>query len=276
MARIIQIPVSFEFGTTKVEWAETQARITGWWKREDGTADSENLIAEITIAGTTKFLELPLVELTSEQIDQCLGAWSESHSDEDLRRVCWAFEPHLLVPSQGSNDYPFTSSEGVARLTAAGLLGNSRPADAWRMRDDFLRLGNDATSAIAFLNKWGCWDYKKYLRLHELVGLQRGVREALISPPEKWFTGPFSFLSVWQRSPTYPYFALKTDMCESAIRMTVTVDLLQRVKFAICARRDCAALFAISSNHKRKYCSQYCGHLESVRRNRKPLPLKGS
>ena len=155
------------------------------------------------------------------------------------------------------------------------MLGNSRPADAWHMRDDFLRLANDAASALASLDKWGCWDYKKYLRLHELVRLQRAVKEALISPPEKWFTGPFSFPSIWQRRPTYPYFALKTDMCESAIRMTVTVDLLQQVKFAICARRDCAALFAISSKHKRKYCSQYCGHLESVRRNRKPksLPL---
>lgn len=276
MAHIIQIPILFEFRTTKVEWEEAKARVTGWWKREDGTADSENLIAKVTSAGVTKSLRLPLGDLSSEQIDQCLDAWSESDTDQELQRVCWAFEPRLLVPSRGSQDYPSTSSLGFARLTKAGLIRDSRPADAWLMRNDFLRIADNAASAIAFLDKWGCWSFGEYARLDEIVRLRRAVREALTSPAEKWFAGPYSFPSVWQRSSEYPYFTLKTDKCESAIRMTVTIDLLRRVRFKICARRDCGLPFAISSKHKRRFCSQYCGHLESVRRNRKPksLPLR--
>ncbi len=155
------------------------------------------------------------------------------------------------------------------RLIEAGLMENSRPADAWEMRADFLRITDDMASALTFLNRWGCWSYRKYAGLSELIRLKKAVREALISPPEKWFASQFAYISFWQRSPTYPFFALHTDVCESAIRMTVTVDLLHKVKHKICARRDCGAPFAISSKHKRKYCSQYCGHLESVRRNRK-------
>jgi hypothetical protein len=147
-------------------------------------------------------------------------------------------------------------------------------ADAWEMRNDFLRINDTMESAIAFLNKWGCWNHEKSVGLPELIRLRDAVREGLISSPEKWFASQFGHSYIWQRSPAYPFFALHTDQCERAICMTVTIDLLHRVKFKICARRDCGLPFAVSSKHKRKYCTQYCGHLESVRRNRKPTHVQ--
>ena len=40
-------------------------------------------------------------------------------------------------------------------------------------------------------------------------------------------------------------------------------------KTKVCARPDCGKEFPVTSKHKRRYCTQYCGHLESIRRNRK-------
>lgn len=270
MAQTIQIPVSFEFVRLKVDWAEAQAHITGWSRRDDGAADSDNLSAEVNTAGTRKLIELPIGELPEELLQRCLDAFSDGDDDEQVESICSTFEPHLLVPSRGSQHYPRLRGQNVNRLRETGLIENIRPSNAWEMRADFLRITDDMAGALTFLNKWGCWSYRKYIKLSELTGLKKAVREALISPPEKWFASQFAYVSFWQRSATYPFFALHTDMCESAIRMTVTVDLLHKVKHRICARRDCGAPFAISSRHKRKYCSQYCGHLESVRRNRKP------
>ena len=46
---------------------------------------------------------------------------------------------------------------------------------------------------------------------------------------------------------------------------TTHIDLLRRAKFQICQRPDCATPF---TGRERQYCTQYCGHLESVRKNR--------
>lgn len=37
----------------------------------------------------------------------------------------------------------------------------------------------------------------------------------------------------------------------------------------MCKRPDCAAHFAHTTNHNRLHCSQYCAHIQSVRRDRK-------
>jgi hypothetical protein len=54
----------------------------------------------------------------------------------------------------------------------------------------------------------------------------------------------------------------------SAIFATIEIDHLRGAKFGVCARTDCPKFFEITSRHSRKYCSQYCAHLESVRRTR--------
>jgi hypothetical protein len=122
---------------------------------------------------------------------------------------------------------------------------------------------------VAFLSKWGDWSFERFVELREITSLQEKVRQGLISGPAKWFTRQHSDLWFGHNIPDYPYYSIQTHRCEGAIKATVTIDLLRRLKFKTCARPDCAAPFAISSKRKRKYCSQYCGHLQSVRKNRK-------
>lgn len=62
---------------------------------------------------------------------------------------------------------------------------------------------------------------------------------------------------------------IETSDVVSAILSTIEIDHLRGAKFGVCARRDCPQFFEITSRHSRKYCSQYCAHLESVRRTRK-------
>jgi len=119
------------------------------------------------------------------------------------------------------------------------------------------------------LNKWGRWNDAEYVELPEIIRLQQAVREALTDSPDKWFASQYSLPFNWRRSPKFPYFALLTDKVEVAVRMTVTIDLLNQSRFQTCERRDCGRPFKVESGHNRKFCSRHCGHLEAVRRSRK-------
>jgi CGNR zinc finger len=66
-----------------------------------------------------------------------------------------------------------------------------------------------------------------------------------------------------------PHGLTETITGREMMTATVQLDLLRGGKFQVCQRPDCGIPFATSSGHPRKYCSWYCGHLESVRRGRK-------
>jgi hypothetical protein len=57
--------------------------------------------------------------------------------------------------------------------------------------------------------------------------------------------------------------------CQEILLATVYADLIQGYRFKFCKRKDCRMPFAVTSGHKRSYCSQYCGHLESLRKSRR-------
>jgi hypothetical protein len=261
--KFITIPLSFEFKTTKVQWAKSYARIKGWWKRPDGTVDGENLVAEVPNADTVKTVQFPFERLPDKEWEQCVAKLSDDGTlericDADVEQVCSAFEPQLLVRSDRTYDIRY-----------AAPTKPSQPADAWEMRKEFLRLKLDCEKAIAFLNKWGSWDFREYALLSEMVDLQQAVLGALTSPPELWFSKDYSIPPTLYRRSQKPYFTILTDKCEIAIRMTVTSDLLRGAEFKRCARRDCEMPFEVTSKHSRDYCRAYCSHLESVRRKRK-------
>jgi len=266
MAQIIQIPVAFEFRKTPAKWEAVPAGITGWWRRDDGTVENHQLKAEVKTSFGVSSFKFPLGRLTEELEELCTDAFLEDeNSDERVQVFCSSFHPVLLVCS------------GKTYMTDSDLTKRGSPANAWQLRGEFLRTRLDHAGAVAFLNVWGPWSYADYVELSDLVRLQQSVRETLTGSAAKWLKSSESFPSLWRRIPEYPYFALRTNICRDAIRMTVTIDLLKKLKFKKCARRDCAQPFEIQTKHKRKYCTQYCAHLESVRRNRKPksLQLKG-
>jgi hypothetical protein len=57
----------------------------------------------------------------------------------------------------------------------------------------------------------------------------------------------------------------------SAVLLSLQIDHVRGCSFRTCARADCGIPYPVTNLHKRKYCSQYCGHLESLRRQRRTI-----
>lgn len=251
---IIQIPFDFEFRTANVQWSLASARITGWAKRTDATQDGSALMAEVTTSELTYSIKYPRKNLPEGRWD---NLWLEAYSDRDVERALSDWELTLLLPS------------GKAHGDETEFRKHTQPAIAWDMRDEFLRLKPNYEDVKTFLQKWGRWSFAEFVELREIISLQQAVRDALTSSAEGWFAGAMCFPPIGRRTQKYPYFRFLTDMCEVAIRLTVTVDLLRKTKFKLCGRDDCRQPFPVTSKREKNYCSRECGHLELVRRKRR-------
>ena len=175
--------------------------------------------------------------------------------------------------------------------------------DALALRNSFMELKTDQ-EFLAFLNEVGSFTSlvkaeRKYgWTLNELIGCQEMFTELARRSPNTWNEYAQGLISPMSRVPRGIVGALElgsshkiefrwkgaphgawhggkslavieaTDAV-AAILTTIEVDHLRGAKFGACARPDCPKFFEITSHHKRKYCSQYCAHLESLRRMRK-------
>jgi hypothetical protein len=267
MAHTIQVPMSFEFRTTKVQWEEARANVIGWRDQQGETKQPLHLIAEImSVSGKKKTIGIPLSRLSEKDRARCLATLGKRHTDEAVTEICSGLELRYFV------------HERETYLEDSELRKHSHAADAWQVREDFLNLQGDNETALAFLNKWGRWvSCRKYVDMAEIAALQQVSRDALISPADIWFRSVYASPPVVNsRATGFPYFVMLTDACETAIRTTTTIDLLRQLKFKACARPDCVKPFPVTSKHERNYCTQYCAHLESVRRSRKSTATQRS
>lgn len=107
-----------------------------------------------------------------------------------------------------------------------------------------------------------------------LLHVQDAIKWGLSCGAARWFKSGYSRAGLNGPRPTFPHFRISAETCSEMLWITITADYLHGTKFRICARRDCGLPFEIQSKHKRNYCTQYCAHLESVRRNRKPRSLQ--
>jgi hypothetical protein len=267
MAHEIQIPTSFEFRSATIQWEEARGNVIGWRRNQGEREKPTHLIAEIYSASSGKStIGLPLHGLPETHRARSLETLKRKHADEAVRGICADLELRYFV--HVSKTYVEDSE----------LRKHSKAADAWQLRDDFLGLKGDDEAALAFLNKWGRWvPHRNYVAPVEISALQRAIREALMSPAKVWFRSRYASPPVVNsRSLEFPYFVILTDACEAAIRTTTTIDLLRKLKFRTCARLDCDKPFPVTSKHERNYCTQYCAHLESVRRARKSTATQRS
>jgi hypothetical protein len=257
MAHIVQIPISFEFRKAKILWEESPASVIGW---HTGVSEKEplHLIAKLRRGGPRSKIAIPLDKLPERERKLCLATVGKRHSDEMVKEICSSLElPYF--------------AHGCETYFGKEVRKHSLPDDAWQLRDEFLSLKGDPKKTISFLNRWGRWKSLSYVDPSEIAHLQVAVRAALTEAPDKWFSTVAFPTMVNSHSAQFPYFTMLTDKCEVAIRMATTIDLLQRVEFKTCARPDCAKPFPVKSKRKRDYCTQYCAHLESVRRARKSI-----
>ncbi|SRR6266496_754644 len=166
--------------------------------------------------------------------------------------------------------------------------------DAWNVRGEFLSLKSEA-DFLGFLNRVGRFSAgiapdSGLWELKDFKGWQQVFREFLKCSPDVWpnylvkltaaapgFNGRLIDMDVevsmksrlrirlsWPRRSAVIWVAEAV----SAILLTIYIDHLRGLRFRFCARRDCRRPFEIRSRHKRKYCQQYCAHLESLRRMR--------
>jgi hypothetical protein len=265
MAQQILIPLSFEFRKRPVVWGQIPAHVTGW---ADSADRPQQLIARVVDGKGTKTINLLLSEFPEGERKALLASLKKAPGEgekEVFSNVALnVFAPSMQIP-----------------LVDRAVKKHTQPADAWEMRDDFLRMKPSSKEAQAFLSKWGRWHQTRgYVESRELFALQRAVRAALAVSPEGWFATGNAFLpKVASTSTEFPYFAIVTDVCREAICIATTVDLLRRVEFKVCSREDCGLPYKVVSKHSKQYCSQSCAHLVSVRRSRQAklaTPKKGA
>jgi len=151
------------------------------------------------------------------------------------------------------------------------------------MRDELLHLPDDPSKLTAFLNRWGFWLSGSYFDFsslnnscpfavvfpHELYEAREMYRRALIGTAKDWL-GAGNHLTL-SSSDKPPYFSVKVSECNSAIRATITIDHLMNTTFGVCKRADCRKLFEFVTQQRRMYCTQYCAHIENVRKQRAKL-----
>ncbi len=251
MAQIFQLPIGFQYVRQSVKWHLGEAVVTGWIEHQDGSPDTEHVQMRVKGSRDLVFRE------DSALIPDRLGEILQEQPDWDPAEVCAGWSIPIFWFERG--------------------FAVTKSADAWEMRSEFLKLSPTPDEVLIFLNSWGPWrssiqlsqNYVRTARLDEIVRSHKRWIKALSSPPERWY--PYAG---WSQSITtrtgFPPFWVSTEGCKTAIDTTITIDFLQGVRFGVCERPDCngTKYFAISSGHSRKYCSQYCGHIESVRRGR--------
>jgi hypothetical protein len=168
---------------------------------------------------------------------------------------------------------------------------NAQEIDAWAVRNDFLRLKSES-ECLSFLSQTGLFSNELIkapdcvVEWSELQRVQDSIRNYLVHPSmlqgersdRRDEEGDFISSAVDRASRSRTEFhwderqrklQLVADDTLSAMLVSVLIDHLKGAKFKVCARPDCRKLFELTSSHRRKFCSQYCGHFESLRRFRR-------
>jgi hypothetical protein len=182
------------------------------------------------------------------------------------------------------------SADPVEVLISVGPTGKSSSVagDPWQLRDDFLRIPRSVDKLLAFLREsgssLGCGQYLYPFRVSssrllpldssplpqivypgDVWKLQDQYRAALNGSSEEWLRerAPIGLIT---HQAEFPFLVAKANDIKTAIEMTITIDKLNQVPFQKCERVDCYVPFEVRSG--KDYCSQYCGHLVSVRNSR--------
>jgi hypothetical protein len=200
----------------------------------------------------------------------------------------WSYKPNpnlTVKKSDGTSEHP-------RRLffKARPKMGNAVPSayrDPWAVRELFLQ-ANTEEKVFAFLAENGqfsallgpgIWD------VHSLRYCQEAFRFLLQNKPPRWnkwlnerlqtHRQVLATLKLYESARTtlnwnekHPVVSFEALDSFSAIYYSIYLDHVRGAQYKFCARSDCAKPFELTSRHVRKYCSQYCAHLETVRRLR--------
>jgi hypothetical protein len=186
-----------------------------------------------------------------------------------------------------------TSRIGTTSLVGTPLESKEQQIDGWECRREFLKLPEDDHELCRFMNKVGMWDrytgeLPKTIDLwpRRVWELRKDLKDELeLKSFSTEFANPDSSLG----SILIPHlsfrFKLNSQVATGVVTITsfwemllttIYVDFARGFSFARCQRQDCNGdkVFVVETAHKRKFCSQYCGHLVSMRKKRRAAEKK--
>ena len=208
----------------------------------------------------------------------------------------------LVLKGELPLEFELNEVSGEWRLEGESLHWQEQPDSigAWprnegatELRRQFLSIERDDVEALLnFLNRTGLWDkYRKEYPLYEFWQEQDTIRILLTgrtldywlqSAIERFFRNFLDELVPDQfefqgKKPVMTYILAET---QAALFLSAWLDFARGARFRFCARSDCpthrkdTVPFELTSRRRRRYCSQYCAHLESMRRNRAQTKTK--
>lgn len=158
--------------------------------------------------------------------------------------------------------------------------------DAWEVRKEFSELRHDREALRNFLRKTGtfCWlNQYRPITESELWQFQAAIRQQLLNPTvsENRTKLATEFQTAIDNRIQVHVMKINVGFEDGtlvgeaealntfdAILSTIFIDRLKKLRFKVCGRPDCAAIYELTSRHKRKFCSYDCAHLMAVRRSR--------
>jgi len=175
---------------------------------------------------------------------------------------------------------------------------NATEFDPWEKRDEFFTLKqNDTPALVTFLGTVGFFERPAFpIKNHSaLVGHAAGRIPDADFPYEVYYTSRMLTNYVWglrtllmdcltqnermegqaefevriERLDGSPRVVFTTLTFIDAMLLTLTVDQAKRAKVRKCARPDCGIPFTQTTGYEKKFHCWDCGHIESVRRQRR-------
>jgi hypothetical protein len=209
----------------------------------------------------------------------------------------WRRATHMDVPYKKLAQLAYLHPNEQDRdllMVSPNVAGELETYDPWEKRSEFFGIKEGDTDALlAFLRTVGYFGSTQHVsessgkstHVKAAWGLVYSARfEPKVSEKHVWgmrrlfensvrsgkHTGEHTDFPV--RIVTVngsPRLVVTTTTFEDALALTLSVDTVRRAKRRKCARPDCGVPFTFTGGYARKYCSSYCGHIESVRESRK-------
>ncbi len=215
----------------------------------------------------------------------------------------------LSIPIQfhiGSSrlDWRIVHQDGATLFVGSGQSGASLPnidlGDAWDLVRQYLSVrAQDEQAVLRFLAAHGGFKtpegstttgrVKKmeaslrsdqlevvldFFTIQDFATIQDYVRRMLIARnptlPTPWPRGSaqrYEIAFADDRSGSKAHVLVRGVF--PSILAIVQFKLVQGANFRVCARKDCRLPFEITSRHNRRFCTQYCAHITSLRQRRK-------
>jgi hypothetical protein len=201
----------------------------------------------------------------------------------ELKRLAELYPPETV---QIPIEFPFAIRPAEWKVEGGQLVQHCvgiavYPVDARRVLAEFLSLPRgELKPLIQFLERYGQWDEGNQFPLQRFWELQDTTKELLSLPAEMqrkalrlhWLDRTFTCsLGSSRRIRSWtPVLRFRLESIVDAINAVIQIDVgVMREKWKKCRRPDCPHWFKATSAHKRLYHTRYCGHLQSIRKNRR-------